>query len=433
MVDEYLDRIGFTAAELRHPVDLLTVERVAKRADVPVTSLDSAIESADALRHEVLAEAIRSLACSPGDMTWAGLREAISRGRSADGKNQNLGWVILPVVAARAQELAEDPAFPFLLSGFDRFDSRDLPLLSRQMLRHVFEELWPFITTACAGSPHFCPEVASQKMRGMTTLLVTADAYRRLLGASAIDIDHELRLSAVMSSAIAAEFSLDPAIQSIGSLEEPTVVAVDRGERNQLEALAVRSGVQILLENELPFTTSLSVSEVRRRTGLSNTAFYKTFGSLTELDRLILQRAHREIAEGFAVKFFDQVLSDIQAGDLAGGVERLAQRTSEHQRLHVSSGRPGRQLTPWLGFDEVGPVVATAYASAFEERGKFYTEFAETLGASFAPGLDGPSVAGTLHAVSVLSDYFIRVSPAREAAFDSVAKRIPLLTKHFLS
>ncbi len=63
----------------------------------------------------------------------------------------------------------------------------------------------------------------------------------------------------------------------------------------------------------------------------------------------------------------------------------------------------------------------------------FYTEFAKTLSASLPAGLDGRSVAGTMHAVSVISDYFIRVSPDRDAAFDVAAKRLPLFNRYFFS
>lgn len=432
MVDELLDRIGFTAEELPHPVELLTVERVARRADVPVTSLDSAIPSADALRREVLAEAIRCLSCIPGEQSWAALREAIRHVR-VRGDVDDLGWIIRPVIAARAQELAEDPAFPFLLSGFDQLDAPELQLLSRQLLRHVFEQLWPFITTACEGSPLTCPQTPSQKMETMTTLLLTADAYRRLLGAAAVDTDREDLLSGVLSSAIADELVPATASQAVATIEAPSFVTVERQSPNPLTDVAVREGAQILLQHHLPFSTSISVAEARRRTGLSNTAFYRTFGSLTELDQLMLQRAQSELAEGFTDEFFAQVLAEIQAGDLAGGLERMAQRVEEHQRAHVTNGRPGRQLTPWLGFGEVGPVVSAAYASSFEERGMFYTEFAKTLSASLPAGLDGRSVAGTMHAVSVISDYFIRVSPDRDAAFDVAAKRLPLFNRYFFS
>lgn len=434
MVDELLDRIDFTAAELRHPVDLLTVERVARRAGVPVTSLDSAIQSADCLRLEILAESIRSLDCEPGNQTWAALRQSIASVRSGDSRESGDGGVITPLIAARGQELAEDPAFPLLLSGFDRLDSLEHQLLARRMLRSVFEAFWPFISTACSGSPLDCPEEPTPQIENRVTLLLTADAYRRLLGASALDDEGEFVLSSVLASVIAAAFAVDPMSDEIDPLVTPPLVEIERPVTNPLTDAAIRAGAQILLGHEVPFTTSISVAEARRRTGLSNTAFYKTFGSLPALDQHILERAHRDIAGGFADDFFDQVLADIRAGDFDGGIERLAAHNTEHQRVHVSEGRPGHQLTPWLGYDDVGSVVSEAYAKKFIERGgKFYADFIETLGCALRPGLDRRSVAGTLNAVSVVSDYFIRIAPDREQALAWAGRRLPALNAHFLA
>lgn len=113
-------------------------------------------------------------------------------------------------------------------------------------------------------------------------------------------------------------------------------------------------------------------------------------------------------------------------------MKRLAVRLEEHQRSHAEVGRPGRQLTPWLGTGDVGPVVSAAYRSAFEERGRFYAEFVEIIGADFAPGVDARAMAGTLNAVSVVSDYFVRTAHDRDLALKFVAKQVELMHAGFV-
>lgn len=314
MVDELLDRIGFTAAELRHPVELLTLDLVASRAGIPVTSLDSAVESAEAFRQGVLDVVVRSLDTAPGHASWSALRVSLSTVRGDREAGDRVGEVIQPLLAARAQELAEDPAFPLVLSAFDRFDAPELMLIARQVLRSVFREFWPFLVTVCDGSSIQCAEEPTPAVEAVVTVLLTADAYRRLLGAAALDRAQDYRLSGILADVLAAALRVEPSSPLPAAADwvlQDTIVD-DRAASGRASA-AKRAGAEILLGRELTFTTSIGVSEARRRTGLSNAGFYKAFGSVAELDRLILSRAHREIAEGFREEFFEATLADVRS------------------------------------------------------------------------------------------------------------------------
>ncbi len=406
-VENLLDAIGFRARDIAHPADLLTMDMATARANVPLSSVDSASGGVDDFRLRALAGAVLQVNVEPQRDSWSALREVI------DGRDPEVAAGIL--LGARTSEVANDPAFALFLSGFERLDNPQLAVALGATTRSLVSKTWPLWSTAMGAVGVECPEEPNPNVVFVGAIAILADSYLRLLGIRDPDTFSALLADVVMQETHNVDAAQHVQIGDLFPSDNPS--AVDAGSPTLQHA--VNAGAELLVEGAVPFSTRLTVAEVRQRTGLSNAAFYKSFGSLGALERRLLERAGREIADGFREQFFDSMLDELEAGtqSIDSALQAFWARSLDQHHVHVTQGRPGRELTPWLTVPDSHVRIAQAYLTVYTERAEFYDRFVTLTGSAYRPGLSGYHHAAVLHAASLVSDLLIRNAPNRPAAF----------------
>lgn len=137
---DILERVGFSTEDLRHPVDLLTVEAAAAKAQVAPTTIHSAVGKVSDFRVGVLRQTIACLKTKPGHRTWAALSRAIAGTAPLSPMAE--------VMSARVEELVDDPAMPLLLSAFDKLSVDGIADTLADTIDSMVDEILPFLETA---------------------------------------------------------------------------------------------------------------------------------------------------------------------------------------------------------------------------------------------------------------------------------------------
>lgn len=404
-----LDRIGFRCDEVLHPVDLITVEKAATMANVAATTVDSAIRNADSFREAVLGEAISRLDATPGSATWDALRTAVG----PDGvmtSALDLDEVLADVLHARFGELASDPAFPMLLSGFDQLDRERVSQSVNDRLRRLATEFWPFVTVACARRGRTCPAEPTPALELATTFTLVVGAYLQILEVSDSGAPQKRDLSAMLSVLILAQLDADvsPLAQDLFGDSATTSSSV-----SGVGEAAVDAAVEMLLLCETPPATSLSVSEATRRGEVSTATLYRTFGSLKELQELILSRSTKWFVGGYSDEFFEELIAKLseRSLDLHEGFAFYARESRAERLAHIAAGRHGRHITPWLASPTAKPVIVGAIRDFCDARVEGTSEFARALSRELQPRFSKGWHTVILHAVSLVSELLLRNSP----------------------
>ena len=415
--EELLDLMAYSPELLMHPVDLLTVEQASNHAGVPKTTVDSALSGVQEFRSLVVAESINELATDPGPSTWA----AMQRGIAAESLETGLAEVL----AARAVELATDPAFALFLTGHDQFDD---PIVSRAVARtadRLIRCFVPFIETVSVSNgstERLTPEAAFATLHALLT-----EAYRVLTRLAGDDADLDRRLAADAGRFMAVELAR-PSNGLSWDTYFPPVPPADEPLSGRL-AQAVGGGAELLLTGSMPLTTRLTVSEITSTMGISVAAFYRRFGSIAEFERMMLERVGRGVIYGFGDEFFDNLLHSIRQGEISSieAVTTFAENGAMAVRRHIESRRPGHQVVPWFGTELGNEVFSGAYRDAYARRGAFYDELADFAGLSFIGDITGATVSAVLNAHSFIAEMIVRRAPDRAAGLDALETRIPVV------
>ncbi len=418
-VDEFVSAVGLRAAELPHPVDLITVVAAAERANVAPTTVDSAIRNAGSFRNRVLAAAVRTVDGDAGPQTWDALRSVVAQ----DGSPTTM----VELFAARSAELADDPAVPFLISAFDRLEVDEVSAAASDALHRIVCGFWPFLATAAAALDVDVPPEPSERQEFTTALALLGDTYGRLQLMSPLDPVDSARLSRpwvhLVERAIVGDRSAVDRPVSAGWSNGQLVRAPSPGSpplQIGLVHAAIDAAKELLLEYAVPIATSVSVAEAVTRAQSSRTQFYKLFGSVERFARTLVVNSGREIVSTLPEDLFSSTLA-IARGEGLSFEEALAVLWEQYLPLraaHVEGGRPGRELIPWLGSDVVQPVIAKAHQDACLNRAGFYDELVDTTGGRGSIGLRGDEIGHVLDAWGVVLELLVRNAPDRAAAVD---------------
>lgn len=409
-IEQILDTVDYRVDRLPHPIDLLSADLIADVSGVPKTTLLSAATSLDALRMDVLAAAVARLQVVPGEATWTAMRESLTAERAGHG--------LAAVLHARAQELAGDPAFPYFLSAFDRLASPEVAAAVATACSLLVNELEPFVGTVLHATGEDCKaQTHLAKMSALSSVLVMA--IQRLIGGGEFPSSSVcLKVATNAGFGLLADLRASPSDgETSPYLPTPTVRRPPQGTLGQ----AVSAAVDLMLSGGVPLRFGMKLDDVLRSSGMSSATFYRRFGSMAGFERKLVERTGRDLVLGYRDDFFAGVLASIADGSMtpAMAIGELQQRATRLMDLHVRTKRPGSEVLPWMAADVGTQVFAPAFREVSEERGIFFTSFAEGLGLPLAGGLDGTAVAATLHAYSWIAEMLTRQAPDRErtAAF----------------
>ena len=409
---DLLDRVALAPAEIPHPADLLTVEQAATQASVSVSTVDSAIPSAEEFRGLVFEETIRTLPTEPGDSVWAALQETVS------GPDLTLG----PVLGARAQELAEDPALPLYLSGFERLDDPGMELAVNDVLCKLVVDLWPFVQTIYSAFGEPCPLVPSAEIEFVGLLHLLSDALRRSL------LPDQNQGESQKASDLLAELLVEAVSTPVPSTGARLFPQVDPTNRRMIKGVgreATDAAVQLLRSGLVEPTTTLSVADAAERCEVSVSRFYRTFNSMADFELRLFQRAGRSLTSNTTLKLLVQEIEhtevrndssehEVQAHE--NTIPLFIRRVTRHQQHNIANGRPGLELLPWLQTLVLGPVVRQSVNSRFAEVGQLIDRLYALTGAQSAADMNGADAAAVFATQSMVFELLVRNSPNYEAS-----------------
>ncbi len=418
---EILDRVGFTTDDLRHPLDVLTVEAAAEAAGVAASTVNSAVGKANDFRIEVLRHGIRCLDTRPGLKTRTALRDGLaSRGAVDELGNAPPTSLLANVFDARVDELANDPAIPLFLSAFDYAVDLETQWLVSRKLEQLVDDFFPLLaTTRAVGGKSNANDPHPQTRFALLLLLLSA-TYRNLVHTDQADREVLAQLfGEVLDVELDREAQPSPLRPSVFGSEIHRCACSSEPLHQALTA-----GVRLLLEQQVPLSTSLSVTEVLSRSGVSTATFYRCFGSIHDFHLESIRHAgHRWIENSDLSRFLldlERAESDAKArGETIcypRGLHLFLTSGSDIKHRQVADGRPGRQVTPWLGSQAIRPYVTATFSDAFAERGSFIQSLQNRLGATTRDGLTPSSMAAIAHSVGVVSDLLIRLSEDQSAS-----------------
>lgn len=417
---QLLDLVALTPSELPHPADLLTIEHAATHAEVSATTVDSAISSAAEFRQLSLEHAIRSLSTAPGPSVWTALQDTIGPA----GAQLDLGLIL----AARAQELADDPALPLFLSGFARLENPSIQLAVNDVLCRLVIDLWPFVQTVYAAFGERCPLVPTADFEFVGLVYLLSDAMRRALFPAA-DPSDDQRISDIVLSLLQETIEAGPPLAKTTLF--PVVDPIGHKHSTGVAADALTAAVDLLRSGQIPPSTTLSVADAAKRCGVSVSTFYRTFSSIGEFESQLFRRAEVLLSGGFTTDFLFQVLEEMELQQASAEVNAAEQpvetpiayfvsRVLEQQNRHIVEGRPGLEIVPWLHSTVLGPLVRRSLRARFEERGRLLTKLFEVTGSQPRVDLDGASLAAVLGTLSTVFELLLRNSPDPRAAAASM-------------
>lgn len=422
-VEAILDAIDYGPEHLPHPIDLLSADLIAEVSGVPKTTLLSAALSLEAVRMDVLAATISRLGVAPGEATWRAMRESLAAVDAAS----SLGSVI----DARAEELAIDPAFPFLLSGFDQLACDAVASAVGSACSHLASELAPFVDTVlhAAGEQH---DVSTHESRMVLVSSVLALALQRLLGVGVggtgnsslkrcLTTGAGIGLLAEVRTPRPDELPTDPYVPG------PVVRRATEGSLGY----AVDAAADLLLRGAVPLRCGIKLDDVLRASGVSSATLYRKFGSIAGFERKLIERTGRSIVRAFRDDSFDDVLTAVANGSMEpiDAIGELQRRASEQMDVHIESKRPGAEVLPWMGVEVGTQVFVPAFQAVTDEWGAFFLDFATMLGLSLPEGIDGPAVAATLHSYSWVAELLTRNAPDRDLTATFVHARSAAVQK----
>ncbi len=419
--DQILDAVDYGAHRLPHPIDLLSADLMADVSGVPKTTLLSAASSLDSVRTDVLTAAISRLGVVPGEATWTAMRAGLA--------DPSIGEGLASIMAARADELAEDPAFPYFLSGFDRLTAVGVADAVALACSEIVAELVPFVDTLLlAESDGRAVKTHLARMTLLATVL--SMALERLIagGANAFSNGEVSRRVAVKACRMLRVDTRSP------DVNEPNVdpyVPAPIARRLPEGSLgrAVEAAAEVMLSGGVPLRFGVRLDDVLQAGGLSSATFYRRFGSMAGFERLLIERTGLELVRGFRDGFFSDVLASIGDGSITAdeAVGELQRRAVEQMALHVETKRPGTEVLPWMATEVGTQVFAPAFQQLNEEWGAFFSGFADELGAPLRDGIAGSEVAAALHATSWIGELLVRNAPNRELASALVRERSGLV------
>ncbi len=419
-VDQIFGLVGFSTAFLPHPVALLTIEQAANRAGVPKTTVDSAVEGSNHFRELVVCHVIDGLAIEPGEATWAALRAGL---RAASSQEALAG-----LIDARATELANDPAFTIFLGGFDCLGKSRIAAAVNAAAVGIVRHFIPFVETVVATLDDEVESSIDPDAALLILHVLLTESYRRLRGFPRPDPSVEALITAQSAALVLDE--IHTRTDDTAGYRWDAFFAMPSGYVDPPGGrlgLAVRAGADLLIDGAVPLSMRLTVNDVTAATGMSVATFYRRFGSIGELERVLLDCVGNDIITCYQDAFFDDLLEGIRSGGLstAEALSLFMEQGAGTVAEHVTSGRPDRQTIPWMQTDFVADAFRSAYQQGFALRGSFYEEFSSILGRSIADGLDGSIVAAVLNAHSIISELLIRNAPDRDAASGVMQSRFP--------
>ena len=407
---------------LPHPVELLTIEQAARRASVPKTTIDSAVSGSEQFRSMVFAEAILALPVEPGPAVWAALRRGM-------GSGYTVSW-LADLLTARAGELAGHPSLALFLSGYDYLEDQRVADAVHWLARELLDRFLPFVETVIGGAeageePLFD---AAGEMLVLHVLLV--EGYRRMVGLAADDAATDRQLSCAAARIIEAEVEMFQHERSERA-DQPLLprpdAPPDRPEGRLRDA--VRAGAILLVEGHVPLSIGMTVDDVVAAAGISVATFYRRFGSVGAFERALLDRVGREVLSGFSDEFFAELLEGVRAGEIEArdAMDVFNASGSATTWRHIEEGRPGHQLTPWLGFAEGRKAFHLWAVDTLSVRAEFYEEFTKLAGGSLVNGLTGRTVAEILGTHSTVAVALTRASVDRDRGLELLLTRLPIV------
>ncbi len=404
-----LDSVGFAASELPHPVDLLTVEMAAEAAGLPATTVASAVASADDFRDLTLQAAIRLLETTPNDDVWTAMQQTVVRSVADRSLSDVLG--------ARAQQLADDPGFPLLLSGFERLDELGTASAVNDTLRSLVLEMWPFIQTVRSAAGQSVPPDPTEEVLFGSLLCLLGESIRRLL-APTDSPEADAVFSELLATLLTGVIDAEPRPTAPGSLL-PETTTLHRRSVNGLAVDAVNGGAQLLLGSAIGPATSLTVAEAATRCGLSTAHFYRVFGSMGEFENQLIRQVGGSLADSFAEHFFHDDLERIESSEENRPDSRAVfatyySQTVDLHRHHAETRRQGVELLPWLNSSLLGPLVTRSYQDRFGKRGEFFARFMSSLDLQPVGGLSAIALASFMGVASIAIEFLLRNAPDRD-------------------
>ena len=403
--DEVLAAVGFSVDQVPHPVALLSADLIADISAVPKTTLLSA-SSIDAVRWCVLLEAITRLDVVPGAATWAAMRASMSEGDPSP----------TPVLRARADDLAADPAFPYFLSGFDHLAVEGMPEALATTCSHIVDGLVPFIDTVLlAGEGN---RIVGHESRMTVLLTVLSMALQTLTTA---DSSHHRQPAAAKALLVGA---WEPDVA--GSTADPYVGSTTTWQSHEGSlGRAIEATADLVLAGGVPFRVGLKLADVLRDTGLSSATFYRRFGSLLEFEQRLIKRAAPELVRSFRTDLFDGAATSFTGGEVDPDdvIAELQHRAAAKMSRNAQGKRPGSEVLPWMGTTIGTQVFAPAFNQLHDEWGDIFGRIAAELGLPAAETMDRTAVASMLHASSWIGELLTRNAPNQRDAAVFMDKR----------
>lgn len=419
-VDEILDAIDYRSETLPHPVELLTIEQAARHASIPKTTIDSAVSGSEQFRSMVLAEAILALPVEPGPAVWEALRCGIRSGSTTES--------LSVVLSARARELSKHPSLALFLSGYDWLGDPRVAAAVHWVARDLLDRFLPFVETVLdtAITPLFDGD---GELLLLHVLLV--EAYRRMVefGTSEEKPDWMLSLaSARIIEAEIAQFQQDRVDDGV----RPLIPRHERPPARTEGRLhdAVVAGASLLIGEQIPLSIGMTVEDIAAAGGISVATFYRRFGSVASFERALLSRVGREVLSAFPDDFFSDLLEGVRNGsvdDACDAIDTFNNAGALTTWKHIQTGRPGREVMPWLGSRVGREAFLTAAIDVVAVRGNFYEEFTKLAGHSLADGFTGRTAAEVLGTHSTVAESLIRGAVDRDRALAVLHSRLPLV------
>ncbi len=140
-----MSSVSLDLRTLGHPVNRVTIECAAAKANVSPSTVASQAGSTERFRQLLQLRLVEQMQVRPGPSTWDALHQAL---------RQNLPVLsgLSEVCVARIGEIRSDRAFPFVMGAFTGLDIPEMPATIDRAIIGVGRELTPLLMTILAAN-----------------------------------------------------------------------------------------------------------------------------------------------------------------------------------------------------------------------------------------------------------------------------------------
>lgn len=139
-----ISSISLDLRTLGHPVNRVTIEGAATRANVSPSTVANQAGSTERFRQLLQLRLVEQMKTRPGQSTWDALHQALRL-------DLPLLSALSEVCVARITEVRQDRAFPFVMGAFTGLDIPEMPEAIDRAVIGVGRELTPLLMTVLAA------------------------------------------------------------------------------------------------------------------------------------------------------------------------------------------------------------------------------------------------------------------------------------------